>query len=177
MQIVRSVVDQRGNDVLARRRKVWVQDRRDEDIEERRDRYAPIFRVVVRPLQILEGRTDPKVRGDRFGSTGKSRRPIEGEVHLRDDTVHFKVPTSASTANEAFSSSVSNHSFRKSRTDIGGMRSICCIVSLPRRRTASARRKRPICSLRVGAATFGGVIVKRGSKAVAKSRRNAVNRG
>src|SRR5439155_15458158 len=91
-QVVRRILDQRGKDVLARRRQVWVHDRLHEDIKEWRDRDAPIFRVVVRPLQIFEGRTDPKVRGDRNGSTGKSRRPVEGEVHLRNDTVRFEVP-------------------------------------------------------------------------------------
>src|SRR5439155_5203356 len=91
-QVVRRVLDQRGNDVLARRRQVWVHDRRHEDIEERCDRDAPIFRVVVRPLQVFEGRTDPEVRGDRIGGTGKWGRPVQGEVHLRNDTVHFEVP-------------------------------------------------------------------------------------
>src|SRR5206468_10561401 len=86
------VLDQRGEGVLARRRQVWVHDRRHEDIEEWCDRDATIFRVVVGSLQVFEGRTDPEVRGDRTGGPGKWRRPVEGEVQLRDDTVHFEVP-------------------------------------------------------------------------------------
>src|SRR6267378_7290579 len=90
-QVVRRVLDEGGHDVLARRRQVWVHDRRDEDIEEGGGRGAPVLRVVVRPLQVLEGWTDPKVRGDLLGGPGKGRRAIEGEVDLRHDAVHLEV--------------------------------------------------------------------------------------
>src|SRR5207249_2967969 len=77
----------------------------------------------------------------------------------------------------AFNSSVSNHSFRKSRIDIGGRRSICCIARLPRRRSRSARRNSDTPSPQLGEGRLGGVMARIGSSASANWLRNSMNRG
>src|SRR6266545_4779037 len=87
------------------------------------------------------------------------------------------VPSNPSTARLAFRSPDSNHSSSASRSGMGGSRSICCKASFPSRRSRSARRTRFACSARDGAARFGGVIAKIGSRAAANWRRNPTNRG
>src|SRR5436853_1319749 len=60
-QVVRSVLDQRGQDVLSRRRESRIHDRRDEDVEEGAAGRAPILRFVLRPFEILDRGADPEV--------------------------------------------------------------------------------------------------------------------
>src|SRR3989442_13209358 len=73
-------------------RKVRVYDRRDEDVEDGLPRRLTVLRVVVRSLDVFEGRTDSEMGGHAIACRGKIRWPSQREVYFRNDPVHLEIP-------------------------------------------------------------------------------------
>ena len=84
-QFVRRVLHEAGEHVLARRRDRWIRQARNHDVDIRPPREVAVFRVVVRPLHVLDARRNrnraPQVRAGAR-ETSKIRQRFQRQIHL-----------------------------------------------------------------------------------------------